>query len=62
MRVNDRVVTKSMAGTVAGINAFLGNNTRGFSVNDTICYARRRGYISVRLGRSSVSVQEWLLR
>lgn len=42
MRVNDRVVTKSTAGTVARMNAFPGNNTRGFGVNNTICYARRR--------------------
>jgi hypothetical protein len=41
IRVNDQVVTKSMAGAIAGMNAFLGNTTRGFGMNDTICYARR---------------------
>jgi hypothetical protein len=42
IRVNDRVVTKSMAGAIAGMNAVLGNKTRGIGVNDTICYVRRR--------------------
>jgi hypothetical protein len=41
-RVNNRVITKSMAGAIASIYAFLGTSTQGIGMTDTICYVRRR--------------------